>query len=171
VPEILRSRDCVVYVKDSSLPVVVSSSLVQGGWPGGQGVEWAGSVGDEFLVTYSRGKAAGMLVWGSDETGDSYVSSSRNQPYWRFATMIFGASLIATTSFERYTLGSRLAGPLVPIVYSSNSPLFFSMRGLWTSEDELTLSGDLAAPAIVAGYVSQTPKVSNRDYLGIQMAL
>lgn len=169
--EIFRSRDCIVFVKDTTYTVAVSSGMVLGGWPGGQGVQWVGTVQDEFLVTYSRGKAAGFLIWGSDEAGDDFAGMTRNQPHWRFATIFLGAALFSTSTYEHYTLASRLAGPLIPLVYAPNDPLYFSLRGYWTKEDELTLSGDLAAPSTSVGYVAQLPKTSNRNFLGIQAIL
>lgn len=171
MPDFFRTRDCVFFSKDESLPVVVSSAMVQGGWPGGQGVQWVGSVEDEFLVTYARGQAAGFLIWGSDEDGDKHTAITGHQPHYRFATMISGSVIFATSSYERYTLASRLAPPLVPIVYAPNQPLFFSLRGLWTNEDELTLSGDATAPAGLAGMVAQVPKALNHSFLGVQTLL
>jgi hypothetical protein len=171
MPEIFRSRDCVVWFKDDSFTVTVAQAMVSGGWPGGQGVQWVGSTADEFIVSYARGRYAGFLVWGSDEEGDDFASMTRNQPHYRFATMLFGAALMGTTSYERYTYASRLAGPLVPLVYTPNQELFLSLRGLWTPEDELTLSGDPEAPAQVAGYVAQLPKSTNSLFLGIQTAM
>lgn len=171
MPEIFRSRDCIVFVKDQAYTVVVSSAMATAGWPGAQGVQWAGATQDEFLVTYARGKSSGLLVWGSDEAGDDFTAMTRNQPYWRFATMLSGAALLTTSTYERYTLASRLAGPLVPIAYSLNQPLYFSLRGYWTNEDELTGSGDVTAPSTVAGYVAQLPKASNRNFLGVQTQL
>jgi hypothetical protein len=160
-----------VFVLDDSTTVVVDSSMVQGGWPGGQGVQWSGSVGDEMLVTYSRGKFGGFLVWGSNEAGDDYAATTRNQPYYQFATMLFGASVLSTSSYERYTLASRLAPPLVPLTYSENDILYFSLRGLWTKEDELTFSGDPDAPSVPAGIVTQAPQLLNREFLGIQTTM
>lgn len=169
--EIFRSRDCVVFIKDSAYTVAISDEMVAGGWPGGQGVQWSGSVRDEFQVTYARGKSAGFLVWGSNEIGDDFTSMTRNQPHWRFATMIEGSALMATSSFERYTISSRLGGPLVPISYSVNQPLYFSLRGLWTNEDELTIISDPQAPSVQTGYVVQPPKVTNLNFLSIQTTL
>lgn len=171
MPEIFRSRDCIVFVKDETFTVTVSSAMVAGGWPGGQGVQWADSTKDEFAVTYSRGPFGGFLVWGSDEAGDDFAASTRNQPHYRFATLVCGSNLISTSSYERYTLASRLSPPLVALTYSPDQPLYFSLRGLWTSEDELTISGDPSAPSPVAGYVAQVPKASNSNFLGVQTAM
>lgn len=169
--ETFQSRDCIIYFKDDNYTVVVDDLMVQNGWPGGQGVQFAGSVNDEFLVTYSRGHFGGFLVWGSDEDGDRFTSMTKNQPHYRFATMLSGAALMATSSYERYTWASRQAGPLVPLVYQPNQRLYLSLRGLWTNEDELTVSGDLEAPASLAGIVAQIPKDRNNWFLGIQTVM
>jgi len=171
MPETFQSRDCVIYFKDDTYTVVVDATMVQNGWPGGQGVQFAGSVNDEFLVTYSRGHFGGFLVWGSDEDGDRFTAITKNQPHYRFATMLGGAALMATSSYERYTWASRQAGPLVPLVYQPNQRLYLSLRGLWTNEDELTVSGDPEAPASLAGIVAQIPKESNNLFLGIQTVM
>lgn len=171
MPELFRTRDCTVLFKDTTYTVVVSSEMVAGGWPGGQGVQWAGSADGQLVVTYSKGSAAGVLIFGSNEVGDDFSAISKNQPYWRFATMITGSSLLMVSSYEQFTRASRIAGPLVPITYSPNDELYFSLRGLWTNEDERTLSGDPAAPSVVAGYVAQVPKASNRNFLGIQTVM
>jgi hypothetical protein len=166
--EIIRSRDCVIRVKDDAYTVAVDSTLVSLGWPGGQGVMWVGSVDDEFLVTFSNGHYGGFLVWGSDEAGDDFASSTRNQPHYQFATMFSGAAIISTTSYERYTLASRLVPPLVLLTYNVNQPLYLSLRGLWTNEDELTISANPTAPCPLAGVLAQIPKASNRFFLGVQ---
>jgi hypothetical protein len=171
MPEIFHTRDCIVYYKDDAYTVTVDTPMVQGGWPGGQGAEWVGSVDDEFLVTYSRGRFGGFLVWGSDEEGDDHTAMTRNQPHYRFATMLSGAALIATSSYERYTWASRQVGPLVPLTYGVNDKLYLSLRGLWTNEDELTVSGDPDAPAPLAGIAAQVPKELNNWFVGIQTVM
>jgi hypothetical protein len=59
----------------------------------------------------------------------------------------------------------------VPLVYGASDLLFFSLRGLWTIEDELTLSGSPLAPAASSGVVAQVPKNVNEFFLGIQITL
>lgn len=172
MPEIFRSRDCIVFFKGDSQTVVVSQPMCDGGWPGGQGVQWVNSTSDERIVTYSNGLYGGFLVWGSDETGDRFASMTRSQPTYRYATMLSGGCLISTTSFEKYTYASRTGGgPLVPLVYNIQDILFLSRRGLWTKEDEMTLAGDPFAPAFFTGFVSQVPKASNGFYMGIQTSM
>lgn len=171
MPEIFRSRDVIVLVKDDTFTVAVDDAMVAAGWAGGTGVQWVGSADDEMIVTFSDGPFAGFLVWGSDEAGDDYTAQTRNQPHYRFATMFGGAALIMTPTYERYTLASRLAGPLVPLVYNVNQPLYLSLRGLWTNEDELTITADPRAPSPLAGFVAQTPKANNDNYIGIQTVM
>ena len=171
MPEIIRSQDCVVFFKGDSATVTVSTAMVASGWAGGQGVQWVGVQGDDRVVTYSTGPFGGFLLWGSDELGDDYTAVTRQQTAYRYATMFFGGCLISTSSYERYTYASRQSGPAIPLVYSPNDSLYLSLRGLWTKEDELTLSSNPAAPAPGVGYVAQLPKVQNRNYLGIQVSM
>jgi hypothetical protein len=171
MPELFRTRDCVVYFKDDSTTVTVDDALAQQGWPGGQGVQWVDPASDDFIVTFSRGFFGGFLVWGSDEAGDDHTAITRNQPHYRFATMLWGAALFSTSTYERYTWASRQVGPLVPLSYSPDQRLYLSLRGLWTNEDELTLSGDPDAPSPLAGIVARIPKALNDYYLGVQTVM
>lgn len=170
--EILRGRDCVVLFAGDRQTVAVDAAMVAGGWPGGQGVQWVDVSPDVRTVTYAKGLYGGFLVWGSDEVGDRHTAMTRNQVVYREATMFSGGSLMMTTSYERYTYASRIGGgPLVPLAYKPCDPLYFSLRGLWTKEDELTLSGSLMAPAFFTGFVAQLPKPSNQYFMGIQTSL
>jgi hypothetical protein len=172
MPEIVRSRDCVVFFMGDTQSVVVSQAMVNNGWAGGQGVQWVDSTIDERVVTYSSGLYGGFLIWGSDETSDRFTAMTKQQPQYRYAVMVSGGALMSTISYERYTYNSRtFGGPLVPLVYTPNAILYLSKRGLWTIEDELTLSGDLFAPAFFTGFVAQIPKESNNFYLGIQTSM
>jgi len=170
--EIFRGRDCVVLFAGDRQTVAVDPAMVAGGWTGGQGVMWADSISDKRTVTYSNGLYGGFLVWGSDEEGDRFTSMTLNQVVYREATMFSGGCLMMTTSYERYTYASRVGGgPLVPLVYEANDTLYFSLRGLWTKEDEMTLSGHADAPCFFTGFVAQLPKSSNRHFLGVQTSL
>jgi hypothetical protein len=169
--EIIRGRECIVFLKGDTQPVVVSQSMVDLGWPGGQGVQWSGSVADERIVTFSTGLFGGFLIWGSNEPGDDFTATTRNQTHYRFATLLTGSNIISTSTYERYTYASRQAGPLVPLVYSSQEPLYFSLRGLWTREDEMTLAGSPGAPALSTAVVVQVPKANNNSFLGVQTFL
>lgn len=172
MPEIIRGRDCIIFFKSDTQTVIVSQEMAAGGWPGGQGVQWVDSVNDERVVSYSEGLFGGILIWGSDEDGDKFTAISRQQPHYRYATMYSGGALISTSTYERYTYASRTGGgPLVPLVYEINDILYFSKRGLWTKEDELTLSGDPRAPCFFNGFVAQLPKASNRMFMGIQTSM
>ena len=72
-----------------------------------------------------------------------------------------------------YTYASRMGpGPLVPIVYNESDRLLFSLRGLWTKEDEWSLSGDPRAPnRFYVGYVIESPAVYNNNYLMFQTTM
>lgn len=170
--DIVRSRDCVVFLKGEAHAVVVSNAMLQGGWAGGQGVQWVDSTLDELVVSYSKGLYGGFLIWGSNESADQYVSTTQSQIVYQRAVMMKGRALLSTSTYERYTYASRIGGgPLVPLVYSPHDLLYFSLRGLWTKEDELTLSGDPLSPAFFSGFVAQIPKANNQFFLGIQTSL
>jgi hypothetical protein len=169
MPEILRSRDCVLLVRGDIYAVTVSQAMVNNGWPGGQGVEWVDVSVDDRVVTYSSGRFGGFLLWGSDEPADQYIASTRQFPTYKYGVMVSGSSLISTSSYERYTYASRIGGgPLVPLLYGSQEELYFSLRGLFTKEDELSLTADPRAPALPVGFVAQVPSTINRQFLGIQ---
>lgn len=169
--DLIRSRECVVFTKGDTHNVTISSAMLQGGWPGGQGVQWVDSDQEGFVVSYSQGLFGGFMLWGSDESADQFVSSTRNQIVYETGVMMAGNAVLSTTSFERYTYASRIAGPLVPLVYAPKDPLYFSLRGLWTKEDELTLSGSPLAPAFFTGFTIQPPMPANQFFLGIQATL
>lgn len=170
--ELPRSRDCLILVKGDAYPVTVSAAMAAGGWQGGQGVQWVVSSKDEFLVTYSDGFYAGFMLWGSDESADRFTAMTRNQPFYRFATVGAGGWQISTRSYEQYTYASRQVGPLVPLVYNASDRLVFSLRGFWTTEDEWSLSGDPRAPnAYFIGFVSQAPSAVTEGYMSIQVSI
>ena len=172
MPEIIRSRDCVVFFKGDTQPVIVSPDMLRLGWSGGQGVQWVDSTTDERMVTFSSGLYGGFLIWGSDESADQFTAMTQQQLVYQYAIMLSGGCLMATTSYERYTYSSRLlGGPYVPLVYQANDILYLSKRGLWTKEDELTISGDPLAPAFFTGFVAQVPKSVNNNFLGIQTSM
>lgn len=169
--EISRSRDVILFFKGDAFTVTVAPEMLAAGWSGGQGVMWTQGVNDEITVTFSDGRYGGFLLWGSDEAADQRTAQTGNQIEHRFATFLGGGFLLSTSTYERYTYASRLAPPLVPIVYLPNEILYFSLRGWWTNEDEATLSGAPYAPNFFAGFVAQVPKASNNFFLGIQTGL
>lgn len=174
MPEQARTRDCIILVKGDAYPVTVDEALATGGWKGGQGVQWVASAKDEFLVTYSDGYYAGFMLWGSDESSDQFTAMTRNQPYYRFATVGAGGWHILTSSYEKYTWRSRhgLEPPGTQIVYHASDRLVFSLRGFFTKEDEWSLSGDPRAPnTYFLAFVSQAPSPLNSDYMGIQVSI
>ena len=170
--DLIRSRDCVIFCKGPAHNVAVDASLIAGGWPGGQGAQWVASSADEPTVTYSSGFFGGFLIWGSDESADQYTASTGNQITYGHAVLMTGRAVLSTSSYEKYTYASRMAGgPFIPLVYQPHQVLYFSQRGLWTYEDELTLSGSPLAPAYHAGWVCQLPKAINEFFLGVQTRL
>jgi hypothetical protein len=167
-----RDRDCYVLFKGDSYTVSVSENMMLNGWQGGQGVQWVDSDIDEFIVDYSDGIYGGFMLWGSNETSDQYTSLTGNQPLYGFGTFCAGGWLIATRTYEKYTYASRQVGPLVPINYTAGVRVLFSLRGLWTIEDEWTPSGDPRAPnGYYIGSVVQPPTTDNNEYIVIQTSI
>jgi hypothetical protein len=174
MPEQPRTRDCVILAKGDTYPVTVDAAMALGGWRGGQAVQWVAPIKDEFLVTYSDGYYAGFLLWGSDESSDQFTAMTRNQPYYRFATVGAGGWQILTTSYEVYTWRSRngLEPSGTKIVYSASDRLVFSLRGFFTKEDEWWLSGDPRGHnTYFIAFVSQAPSALNSFYMGVQVSI
>ena len=173
MPELIRTRDCVVLFKGDCYPVAIDTALAVGGWQGGQGVKWATPTGDLPTVTRSDGLYSGFALWGSNESSDQYTAMTGQFPAYRFLIMGGGGWLICTVSYEKYTYISRtFGGPLVPIVYTASDRLVFSLRGYWTNEDEWTLSGDPRAPNnYYIGFCSQAPSTATHDYMTVQTSI
>jgi hypothetical protein len=171
--EIFRTRDCVVFRKGDAYTVNVSDTMRTSGWRGGQGVRWVDSPKDEFLVGYSDGLYGGFLLWGSDESSDKFTAITMQQPEYGYAVFCAGGWLISTTTFEKYTYLSRIGGgPLVPIVYTPGVRLRFSLRGLWTTEDEWTLALDPRAPNnFYVGTIVENPSALTNLYLTLQTSI
>jgi hypothetical protein len=170
--DIPRTRDVIIFDKGKTFTVNLNQPMVFGGWKGGQGVQYTAPQNEEPYVTYANGVGSGFLLWGSNEVSDQYTAMTENQVTYAFATMGAGSWLISTATYEKYTYASRTgAGPLVPLVYNASDRLFFSLRGLFTKEDELILSGDPRAPNSVIGYVSQIALPTWNDYLTIQTSI
>lgn len=172
IKEFPRERDVYVLFRGDAYPVSVSQTMVNLGWAGGQGVQWTSSSRDEFLVTFSDGLYGGFLLWGSDESSDKLTSLTGNQPLYGYGILCAGGWLIATSTYEKYTYASRQAGPLVPIVYSFGQRLVFSLRGLFTNEDEWAISADpRGSNGFFIASVVQIPTVDNDFYLTLQTSI
>lgn len=170
--DIIRGRDCTTFLQGSSHAFAIDPVMLAGGWVGGQGAQWVQSTKDEPVLGYSTGLYGGFMLWGSDEQGDRYTAMTGQFLKYGYGVMVMGRALISTVAFEQYTYASRLGGgPFVPLIYTPGEPLFFSLRGYWTNEDELTLTVDSRAPAFFTGFVAQTPKANNQFRLGIQTGL
>lgn len=167
--ELPRTRDVIVLAKDLSFPVMVDARMAELGWVGGQGVMWAPSTADNFVVQYSDGMFGGFLLWGSDEPADQFIAMTRQQPTYRYGVACFGTWVISTVAYERYTLESRLAPPLVENQYAVGEKLRFSLRGLFTPQDEWTVGGDARAPnEFICAQVIQPPQELNNHHLMLQ---
>lgn len=173
MPEIFRTRDVVVLFKGDAYTVMVDPFMRQQGWAGGQGVKWFDSPRDEFMVTYSDGLYGGFLLWGSDEPADKFTAMTGQQPTYGYAVVCAGGWLISTSTYEHYTYASRIAGPpYVPITYTVGERLLFSLRGLFTNEDEWTASLDPRMPnGYYLGNVVQAPSAANNNYLMVQTSI
>ena len=170
--EIIRTRDVVVLATDVGFPVMVDSALVTDGWPGGQGVTWVDSPNDEFTVSFSDGQFGGFLLWGSNEDSDQFISMTGNQPKYAFGVLCMGSWLFSTRVFEKHTLESRNLGPLVENIWTVGNQVFFSLRGLFTTQDEWTIDGDPRAPNNnFLGTVVQAPRANNSNYVMIQTTM
>lgn len=170
--ELPRSRDVITLVKGQTSPVALSASMLSLGWAGGQGVMWVDSLDDIFKVDFSDGRPAGFLLWGSNEAADQFISYTKNQPTYNFAVLCFGSWLISTSTYEKYTYQSRQAGPLVLNTYTPGQPLYFSLRGLWTPQDEWTLSADPRAPnTFYMGMTVEAPSATNSNFLSLQTTM
>lgn len=176
MPEIIRSRDVILFKKGDHFNVTISDEMAAKGWPGAQGVQWApGSAGDAFVVTYSDGICAGTLFWGSDESADKFTAMTGQQAHYRFAVMLAGGCIYSTSTYEKYTYASRIGGgPLVPLVYMPSDVLYLSLRGYWTNEDEWVASGDPRGSKAdttstgISGLVIQPPSALTNQFLTIQ---
>jgi hypothetical protein len=173
MPELLRTRDCVILLKGDAYGVTVDDAMAQAGWVGGQGVQWVTPTTDEPTVTLSDGLYSGFMLWGSDESSDQYTAMTRQFPHYRYGVQGAGGWHILTIAYEKYTYASRTGGgPLVPINYTASDRLVFSLRGYFTTEDEWTLSGDPRAPNnYYIAFVTQAPSTASQFYMGIQVSI
>ena len=175
--DIIRGRNCVIFINGDTQTVTVDAAMLAGGWVGGQGVQWVHSSTDERTVTYSKGLYGGFLLWGSNESADQFTAMTGQFLKYQEAVIVSGRAIMSTVAYEKYTYASRVAhalnplAPLVPLVYAPKDLLYFSLRGLWTKEDELTLSGDPLAPCFFTGFCAQRPKENNQFFLGIQTSM
>lgn len=167
-----RTRDCITLYKGDAYPVAISDAMLATGWQGGQGVMWSDSIRDEFQVTFSDGLYGGFCLDGSNESSDQLISLVGSQQAYRYVTFCAGNWVISTRTFERYTWASRQSGPLAEIAYQPGDRLLFSLRGLWTKEDEWTLSSDpRGANTYYIGSVAQVPSADNSYYMVIQTSI
>lgn len=171
--EIFRTRDVIVFFKGATITADVTEIDARDGWLGGQGFQWAPTADDRLLVTKSDGLYGGFALWGSDESSDEFTAMTRNQPAYRFVVLGAGGWVISTANYEKYTYSSRVGGgPLVLLDYHASDRLVFSLRGLFTTEDEWTLSGDPRAPnSYYLAFVTQRPTAERNWHLGVQVSI
>lgn len=171
MPEIERTRDLVIFKKGDAYAVTVSPAMAATTWLGGQGVQWFDAGRDEMAVDFTDGRGQAFMLWGSDESSDRFTAMTRQQPTYQYGVIGFGGWVLSTLAYEQFTWASRQVGPLVPITYSPQDELLFSLRGRWTNEDEWTLSGDPRAPNTNYMAVTVQPPASAGGYLTIQVRL
>lgn len=173
MPELLRTRDCIILLRGDAIGVVIDDAMAKKGWVGGMGIQWTTPTKDEPTVTLSDGLYSGFVLWGSDESSDQFTSLTGQFPHYHYAVQGAGGWHIFTKAFEQFTYLSRVGpGPLVPIVYKASDRLVFSLSSRWTSEDEWILSGDPRAPNnYFIGFVTQAPSAANQFYLGVQVSI
>lgn len=173
MPEIFRTRDVVVFRQGVTSTIPADSVMRQAGWPGAQGLMWKDSTSDDFLVTFSDGeRGAGFALWGSDEDSDEWTAMTGQQIGYGYVVIGSGSWIIATRIFEQYTYASRVSGPLVSISYSPGDKLLWSLRGLFTKEDEWTAAADPRAPnTYFVGHVVQPPSALTAGFITIQTTL
>lgn len=169
MPEVVRTRDVIVFAKGDTMAVTVSPAMAASGWTGGQAVQWFASGKDEFAVELSDGSPQGFMLWGSDEDSDRFTAMTRQFPVYQFGVLGFGGWLMSTRTYETHTLAS---GRTVPIVYAPQDQLLVSLTGKWTTEDEWTVTADGRAPnENFAGVVVQAPSSANNNFLTLQVRL
>lgn len=170
--EVFRTRDVVVFMKGDAFPVALNATLLSQGWAGGQGVQWADSPHDEFLVERSTGRYGGFLLWGSDEDSDRLTAITGYQVISGHGVLCAGGWVIATRTYEKYTWASRQSGPLVENVFTPGQRLVFSLRGLWTPEDEWTLASDPRAPNdFFTANVVRAPSAETNGFVTLQTSI
>lgn len=148
-------QDLIIMSRGTTITVRVTDRVAVGGWGGGQWFRWVKSERDDFLVDYSDGVFGGFALYGSNESNELFTSMQDHQPHYRYCTVGFGGWMLSLRNYELYTYSSRQSGPLELIDYQPNDPLFISLNGKLTVEDEWDLSGDSRAPNDWAvGYVA-----------------
>ena len=147
-----------------------SSDLVSG-WVGGTGAMWFDAPTDEFCVTQSDGHYGGFLLWGSDESSDKWTAMTGQQLKYGYAILCAGGWLISTATYEKYTYASRQGpGPLVPNTYVVGQRVVFSLRGLFTPENEQAVGAGWSNTMYVA-YIVQPPRAANNFNLVLQTSI
>jgi len=168
--DLIRSRDCQILRADIVVPAKISTTMKNGGWAGGQGVMWSDSGSGDLEITYSDGRFGGFVLWGSTESSDEWAAYTNQSKYYGYTLVGISGWMVSTIAYEKYSLQSRLSGPLIELVYTPSDILFFSSRGLWTNQDEMAILGSPFTPK-QAGHVAQPPSSSNQFRLGLSTTL
>lgn len=119
------------------MPAQITNSLAASGWQGGQFCRWVTDPSGQPTVDIADGRHCAFFPFGSNETGDQLTSITTQSVTYKFVTIFFGGNVFYTSVYEQYGYEARNGlGPMTPLVYLPNNPLFVSENGKITPEDE-----------------------------------
>jgi hypothetical protein len=179
------NRDCVILHKGDTIPVQITASIAAQGWQGGQFARWVADPNGSPspTVDIADGRYCGIFVFGSDESGDQFTAMTNQNQTYQYVSLFFGGNILYTRVFETYEYNGRHGiGPLVPLVYTPNNPLYISENGKITPEDESNMvmyGGPVAnhtfpdgSPILLRfvffGSCMVAPSAATNNYLGVQ---
>jgi hypothetical protein len=168
-------RDLVLLHKGASMPVKISTSLIQTGWAGGEFARWVDDGSGRLCVDRADGRFCGFFAFGSSESGDQYTALTNQNTRYGFAVLFFDNTILATRTFERYGYMARHAlGPMTPLTYAAQKPLYVSENGKFTLEDESSADypahtfpdgSPIVVPFNSVGIVILPPTSATKGYL------
>lgn len=174
-------RDFAALKKADSFPAKASAALVASGWNGGQCARWVDDGNGFMCLALADGRYCGFMPFGSNESGDQYTALTDSGVTYKYVTLFFGGGIGYTRTYERDSYISRNGGgPLVPLVYMSQSILYVSGNGNITIENESDplVNPDMVFPDGTAippfsfvpfGFCAVPPHaIKTKGYLGFQ---
>lgn len=177
-----QNRDLVILHKGDTIPVQITDSLAAAGWQGGQFCRWVTDPSGQPTVDIADGRYCAFFPFGSNELGDQLTSMTTQNVTYKYATIFFGGNIFYTSVYEVYGYEARHGGPLVPLVYIPNNPLYISENGKITCEDESNMivfggplpnhtfpNGDpITSRFVFFGSCVTPPAASTNQYLAVQ---
>ena len=178
------NRQLVILHKGDTMPVQITSDLAAAGWLGGQFVRWvadpAGS--GQPTLDIADGRYCGFFAFGSNEPADQFTSMTGQNTRYRYISLFFGGNMFYTSTYETYGYVARHGGPLVPLTYTPNNPLYVSENGKITSEDESDMvvfggpipnhtfpdGSPILSRFVFFGSCVAAPTAAMNNYLGVQ---